>query len=314
MTLRVITPRVTDGLAFPTRQAFLEAGIPPVAQRAAFIVGGRSYAVTRDSSGPIEQANGDRWAYDPPLEVGDLNVIAHRGGVQVNVQNTMPALTGCLSWAQSVETDVVTSSDGALMLFHDTTVNALTNGAGDVRDFTEAQLRDLKFTALIGTPMEDIVRIPRFDEFLKWAVRADVQTWPEIKLTRTEADVPLFAQAVIDAGAWEKTVLQSFSLSRVLTVLASDPRIKCGRLRGDAPLATLQDEVEQLSAFPDQAYFLLNFPAVLNNPSIVEYCRKARVGLGVWTVNVEADFNALIDLGVRNIMTDLPLGRGNRYA
>lgn len=285
--------------------------LPSSVRKISATVGGKLFEWVRDASGP---SLGGGWSSASPLTPGPLNIIAHRGGINVNAQNTMPALTGCLSWANTVETDVITSSDGVLRLFHDDSLTPLTDGAGIAIQQTSAQLDALRFPALAGTPMHDIVRIPYFSEFMKWAADNDVEVWPEIKAFRSGADIPLFISAVSAVSHWEKTVLASFSLSVTETVLGSDARIKCGYLRGSGSLSDIQTNIRTLAAYPDRAFLIIEFGAVLSNPSIVEYCAKARVGLGVWTVNSDQSLQQLLRIGVRNIVTDLPLGRGSRYA
>ena len=62
------TGGATNGLdnAYPTRDAFLEADLLPTVTRAAFVVGGQSFAVIRHESGTIVQDNGQLWAPDGP--------------------------------------------------------------------------------------------------------------------------------------------------------------------------------------------------------------------------------------------------------
>lgn len=45
-------------------QAFLEADIPAPVVRVSFLSQGQSYSLVRDSSGPVEQTNGDKWRPD----------------------------------------------------------------------------------------------------------------------------------------------------------------------------------------------------------------------------------------------------------
>ena len=249
----------------------------------------------------------------PAVPDRGLEVIAHRGGRNVNVENTMPALTGCISWAQAVETDVVVSSDGVTRLFHDTTVDSLTDGTGSVTAVTSEYLDGLQFTQLDGNPMQPLVRIPRFSEFLKWAVENDVIIYPEMKALRSHNDVDLIVDEVLDANADKLSVLQSFSMPNTLRALDRSEKISCGFL-GSGDLATMQGFVDTLTPYPGRAWILMQFNSVLSNPGIVQYAAERLVGLGVWTVNTETDFRNLREIGVNHIMTDLPLGRGNRYA
>lgn len=86
-------------------------------------------------------------------------VIAHRGEHLHHPENTLPAIRAAIdAGANYVELDVRTSLDGAIVLSHNSTVEARTNGHGAVRQLTLAQLR-----ALDAGNGE---RIPTFDEAL----------------------------------------------------------------------------------------------------------------------------------------------------
>ena len=288
------------------------AGFEPI-PGTAVTAGGVQYVATAGATTITDMPGWEIKPNQPAVPDRGLEVIAHRGGLNVNVENTMPALTGCISWAQAVETDVVVSSDGVTRLFHDITLDSLTDGTGDVRTVTSDYLDTLVFTQLNGNPMQPLVRIPRFQEFLKWAVENDVIIYPEMKALRTADDVDLIVDEVLAANADKLTVLQSFSMSNTLRALGRSEKISCGHLGGGS-LATMQARVDTLTPYPGRAWILVQFSSVLSNPEIVQYAADRLVGLGVWTVNTEDDFRSLREIGVNHIMTDLPLGRGNRYA
>jgi glycerophosphoryl diester phosphodiesterase len=73
-----------------------------------------------------------------------FHIIAHRGASGYAPENTMAAFERAVAMgATEVETDVSLTSDGQLLLLHDETLDRTTNGHGDPRDFTLAQLKQL---------------------------------------------------------------------------------------------------------------------------------------------------------------------------
>src|ERR1051325_12049509 len=81
-------------------------------------------------------------------------VFAHRGGSALAPENTMAAFANGLALgADGIELDVHLSSDGAVMVIHDATVDRTTTGRGTVALMTAADL------ARLGVPrLEDVLR------------------------------------------------------------------------------------------------------------------------------------------------------------
>lgn len=101
-----------------------------------------------------------------PSPRGYLKLIAHRGVYQFYdrtnlerdtctanrieppihdlLENTVPSmLAASTNGAQMVEVDIALTKDGKIAVFHDWTLECRTNGTGNTRDYTLAQLKDL---------------------------------------------------------------------------------------------------------------------------------------------------------------------------
>lgn len=73
-----------------------------------------------------------------------FHLIAHRGASGYAPENTMVSFERAVAMgATEVETDVAFTRDGALILFHDETLERTTNGSGLPEDFTLAELKQL---------------------------------------------------------------------------------------------------------------------------------------------------------------------------
>jgi glycerophosphoryl diester phosphodiesterase len=99
---------------------------------------------------------------------GGVVVISHRGEHLHHPENTMPAYRAALdAGADFIETDVRTTSDGKLVIMHDSSVDRCTNGHGEVAAMTLAEIRKLDAGAKVygfrGTP------VPTFEEVLEFA-------------------------------------------------------------------------------------------------------------------------------------------------
>src|SRR5438874_10964889 len=70
--------------------------------------------------------------------------ISHRGEHLHHPENTMPAYRAAVdAGADFIEVDVRTTADGKLVIMHNDTVDARTNGTGAVKDMTFEQIRKL---------------------------------------------------------------------------------------------------------------------------------------------------------------------------
>ena len=79
-----------------------------------------------------------------PASPGATGACAHRGDVARAPENTLAAIRSAIEGgAQQVEFDVQFTSDRALVIMHDDTVDRTTDGSGRVSDLTRAELRAL---------------------------------------------------------------------------------------------------------------------------------------------------------------------------
>ena len=79
-----------------------------------------------------------------PFLTGRPWILAHQGGEAVWPSNTLLAFReSARLGVDMLDTDLHATTDGALVLSHDDTVDRLTDGHGRIRDLTLAQLRRL---------------------------------------------------------------------------------------------------------------------------------------------------------------------------
>lgn len=89
----------------------------------------------------------------------NIFVAGHRGWYDKYPENTMEGFRAVLELGvDQIETDIRMTKDGELVLFHDETVDRVTDGSGKVSDHTLAELQQL---TVLGTG-----RIPTFIEFM----------------------------------------------------------------------------------------------------------------------------------------------------
>jgi glycerophosphoryl diester phosphodiesterase len=236
----------------------------------------------------------------------EVEIIAHRGFSHIAPENTIIAMETAISYgADSLEFDVQISSDGVPVCIHDSTVDRTTEGTGNVKDLTLAQLQALDAGSFLS-PIYAGVKIPTLDDVLKVAKRKSKYIYPEIKGYRTTDDIPLIVNKIIEHGFEDKCVIQSFNYDTDFPIVRTvSKRITLGYLVSTE--TAFNDALSKASADGNGA-ILTYYSVVLNNPSLVQNARTAGVDVAVWTVDDLSTMQSLFEIGVVRIMTNRARG------
>jgi glycerophosphoryl diester phosphodiesterase len=146
------------------------------------------------------------------LRSGRTLIFGHRGASASAPMNTLPAFERAVALgADGIELDVRQTSDGALVVIHDDTVDTTTDGSGRVDSLTLAQLNELDAGAWFG-PAFACVRIPTLESVFE-AVGARLLINVELKAehlraTGLEAAV---AEAIARFRLHDRVLVSSFN-------------------------------------------------------------------------------------------------------
>lgn len=237
------------------------------------------------------QHDGVRW----PL------AFAHRGFSRDGLENSLQAFKDAAALGFGyVETDVHATSDGVVLLFHDQTLDRVTDGNGAIKDHTYAELQQVK----IGGREP----IPTLDELLT----ALPHTCINIDIKDAFSIRPL--KEVLDRhDAYDRVCITSFSDKRLLAfqTLLSDraPTNSAGMFRVGAFVVLGKLGLDWPLRWILRGIDALQVPVNYGRIRIVSarsVARAHRLGLQmhVWTINEAAVMNELLDLGVDGVMTD----------
>lgn len=233
-------------------------------------------------------------------------VIAHRGASGYAPENTMPAMELAYEMnAEMIEVDVMLSSDGVPVLFHDAKVDELTNGSGHLKDFTLQELQTLDAgswfdEAYAGTP------IPTLEELLIWA--QDKMTLNiEIK---TEAHRELLNESVEPRVV---ALIEQYDMADQVLFSSFDYRIiaRLKELAPSIPAAVLYEPVQSKRKGPVSVVNSLQADGF--NCSVREYSGKwqqeltqSSIPVLIYTINEREQMAELIQRGVQGIFSDYP--------
>lgn len=220
---------------------------------------------------------------------------AHRGASEYAPENTMSSFyLGLLQGADGIETDVQRTRDGELVLFHDMTLDRVTNGSGAVSDYTLAELRELKVTGNATTGFFD--RIVTFREFLEVFSAYNIHFAIELKVPGVEADAVALAK---EFGIMDRTTFTSFGFECIRKTKEVCPEARVGWLIAKPTEETLED----LKAIGGEE--LAPVAAEITEERIA-YWRSRGFGVRAWGVSRVELMKEMCRLGVDGMTVNFP--------
>ncbi|MCX5224945.1 glycerophosphodiester phosphodiesterase [Streptomyces sp. NPDC006553] len=221
---------------------------------------------------------------------------AHRGGTANGLENTAAAFRrAAAAGYRYFETDVHTTSDGALVAFHDATLDRVTDASGRIGDLPWAAVREARVAGKEPLPLfADLL-----DEFPEARWNVDL---------KAESALPPLVDLIRRKRAWDRVCVGSFTEARVARAQQlAGPRLATSfgvrgviglRLRSFGIPAALRAGAIAAQVPERQG----GIPVV--DRRFVREAHARGLQVHVWTVNDPARMNALLDLGVDGIMTD----------
>lgn len=151
---------------------------------------------------------------------------AHRGASEYAPENTFSSFyLGLLQGANGIETDVQATKDGVLVLFHDDTLDRVTDSTGKISDYTWEELQKVKVFGNSHRGFYD--RIPTFRAFLEAFAEYDIHFAIELKEAGVEQGV---VDMIYEFGIKEKTTITSFKYECIKKVKEIDAGMRVGYL------------------------------------------------------------------------------------
>ena len=220
-------------------------------------------------------------------------VIGHRGAKGHLAENTLPSIDKALKLGvDGVEIDVFRCATGELVVFHDQTLEKLTNTTGFIEQLDLDSIR--KIEVLNG------FSIPTLEEVLN-LIDGQVILNIELKGTQTAIPTDSLLQRYFLESPWtpDKILISSFNWEELGLFYQQNQKV---------PIAVLTED-DPLDAIPIAK--ALNAKAI--NPDYKSLTQKniskikaADLQIFTWTVNEPEDIASLIELGVDGIITDYP--------
>ena len=220
---------------------------------------------------------------------------AHRGACEYAPENTLSAFyLGLLQGANGIETDVRRTRDGELVLFHDDTLERLTDGFGPMPEKTLAELKALRVFGKSTTDFYD--RIPTYREFLEHFASYDISFAIELKADDVEEDVLRLSK---EFDLLKKATFTAFSFDRIARIKALCPEARVGWLIRDPEPA----DIEKLLALGGEEVCPM---AECVTEEKMAYWRSVGLGVRAWYIKGVVTMKRMCKLGVDGMTVNFP--------
>ena len=230
-------------------------------------------------------------------------VVGHRGVPRLHQENTLAGFRRAAALGiPAIELDVVLSADGVPVVFHDETLQRVTDRVGRIRDLTFSEVKK----ARIG----DAERVHSLQEVLDHFpdirfnidIKEDNAVVPVMRLLRREDHL-------------ERVCVASFSRNRLLAVREVFGESVCTSL-APSEIAALVGH-SRVGALSVSGRVLPRGSACVQVPPhttrvrivtepFIEAAHARGWPVHVWTIDSPVQMHSLFDLGVDGIMTDRP--------
>lgn len=230
-------------------------------------------------------------------QLSDIRITAHRGASISAPENTMPAMEAAVEqMADFAELDVQETSDGVLVLFHDSNLERIDGTKRTIKSMTWDELEKVDAGAWYSDQYSG-TRIPRLLDVMEYA-RGRIMLNIEIKYAGMASDLPeKVVKCIQENDFTEQCVVTSTSLSYLKRVKKADPDIYTGYILSAA----------YGSYYEDDAIDFISLISSSANRKLVERVHACGKEVHVWTVNKKSELERMSLIGVDNVITDRPI-------
>ena len=220
---------------------------------------------------------------------------AHRGASEYAPENTLSAFyLGLLHGANGIETDVQKTKDGVLVLFHDDTLDRVSDTKGKLSDFTWEELKAVKVYGKAKNVFYD--RIVTLRAFLEHFAQYNIHFAIELK----GADVEQGTLEIIkEFGILDRVTFTSFNIEYIKKIKELDSSARIGWLIGeindDAINSIMQIGGDELAPKADWV-----------TQAQIRMCRDVGLGVRAWGVANTDLMQAMCALGVDGMTVNFP--------
>lgn len=220
-------------------------------------------------------------------------IIGHRGAMGHETENTLPSIQKAMDLGvDMIEIDVFKIKSGEIVVFHDDTVDRLTNGPGSIEEYNILELKKLIVNGGHQIPMlQDVLKL----------IDNKVALNIELKGAGTADRVNFIMDYYINKKNWspENFIISSFNWDELKEMRRLNPDVAIAVLTEENPIGAIPI-AKELKAVAINPYFEKLDLEVANQ------LHDAGFKIYTWTVNEPEDIDAMKKIAVDGIITNFP--------
>jgi glycerophosphoryl diester phosphodiesterase len=224
-------------------------------------------------------------------------IMAHRGSSIGIPENTMPAFEKAVELhADYIELDVQETSDGVIVVTHDTNFKRCTGYNGNVWQMTYDEIEQLNAANYLGDKYP-ITRIPSLDSVIQYC-QGKIKMNIELKSNGHETHLEESVADLIKKYDMEKQV--------VITSFTADCLEKFKDLMPDVPCGYIVDIAA--GNYVDMKcadFFSVDYKSITKN--LVALIHSRNKTINAWTVDSSSAMDNMINIGVDSLITNDPV-------
>jgi len=220
--------------------------------------------------------------------------IGHRGAKGHVAENTVASIKKAIELGvDGIEIDVFRCLSGEIVVFHDKTLDKLTNGSGYIEEKSLSELKELK---VLGSKHS----IPTLEEVIK-SIGKGVILNIELKGPNTSKGSLEMANKYIKLGEINSSdiLFSSFNWKELTALRKLDKNVKIALITEDDPLKAIPTALTLNAVAINPNYKKLN-------QGNVKKIVSSGLKIYTWTVNNKFDIIKVKKLKINGIITDFP--------
>lgn len=273
---------------------------------------GKTASVAATNKGPYGLITPDRAVteycyrnyYADNTLVRRTNVIGHRGNPSQAPENTiLGTQTAYNNGANMVENDIYLTTDGVVIVMHDTTLDRTTNGTGNVVDHSSAQIKQYVVDYYSGVAAQPIPTLEDYFNTIKGNPQQKLVI--EMKHPADKRLADALTNLIRKYDIMDQVVVISFIQSHLVNMRSNLPGVPVGwlnwlKLNEANPVYSTYEVLEDV-----QTYSCVCNPGYNGwGSAVIRDLAYRGVTLWPWTLNNQIQFDQLMIDGVGGITTD----------